>query len=236
MEKYLKGVVAKNILDVGPGYGNFSRLSAKITGATRIIYVDCDLSVLLWQMDECKKMSLEAESIQLLLDKNSLSRLQGSYDIILCQEVLEHLPNAEEVLIALSGHLSENGIFVITVPTKLSERWLKKINPSYMTGTNGHVREFDENALRNILSLAGLSPIVIIPTQPHYFLSHIWLFGSRVAIEESTGKILSNGVRATIGGFLTVYCRKFFEKTNFEWWGRIFPRNYFVVARRDNLR
>ena len=120
---------------------------------------------------------------------------------------------------------------IVTVPTKVSERILKFINPSYMRDEpHGHVNEFDGKDIMSLLREEHLSILTFIPTQPHYFLSHIWLFGSRMKIEGSTGKILTGGIRGRIFGIITFWGRKFFMLTGPEFWGRIFPRNYFIVA------
>ena len=233
MHQHLRDFRAETILEVGPGYSSFGRMAAHTTGANKVTFVDCDPSVLAWQASECGKINLVAEYLLVSLDQDDLSNLGGPYDLILCQEILEHLPKAEEVLLALANRLSPDGRMVITVPTKLSEKLIKWLNPSYMEGqVHGHVREFDEQGLRDILNQAGLYPLVFLPTQPHYFLSHMWLYGTRMKVEIATGNVLTKGVRMFIWGRLTLYSKRFFMLTGPERWGRILPRNYFVVAKR----
>lgn len=233
MRQHLRDFRADTILEVGPGYSPFGRVAANITGANNITFVDCDPSVLAWQVSECSKINLAAEYLLVSLESDDLSALGGPYDLILCMEILEHLPNAEEVLRALANRLSPEGRMVITVPTKLSERLMKWLNPSYMEGqVHGHVREFDEHGLREILNQAGLYPLVFIPTQPQAFLSHMWLYGTRMKVEIATGSVLTKGLRRFIGGRLDSYSMRFFMLTGPEWWGRILPRNYFVVGKR----
>lgn len=231
LQTYLQNKPASTILDVGPGYGPFSRVAARITGATKIVYVDCSRAVLDWQAEECRKAGIEAEELQSVLDAESVSSVGGPYDLILCQEVLEHLREAEAVLQGLAGRLSPGGRVVITVPTRRSERWLRRINPSYMNNEPyGHVREFDEAGLRALLDCAGLVPEVFVPTQPHYFLRHTWVFGTRMQVEGSTGNIITQGFRRSVSSHLTEYSRRFFLATGPRFWGRILARNYFVIA------
>lgn len=233
LKKYLEGFSAETILDVGPGYGNFSRVAAHVTGATQITFLDYNPSILAWQADECKKVALTPECLTMSLNVADLSKLDGTYDLILCQEILEHLLNAEEVLTTLVQRLSINGRIVVTVPTKRSEQWLKRLNPHYMRNEPyGHVREFDEHTLREILKKAGLSLLVFIPTQPHYFVVHTWIFGSRMKVEGSTGKVISSDIRNLVADRLMVVSKRFFMLTGFERWGRLLPRNYFVIATR----
>jgi SAM-dependent methyltransferase len=231
IRRHLQGSHATRILDVGPGYADFSRITGEVTGAKEITFLDVDKDVLAWQMTETRRAGLEAVALPIMLQKEALSAVQGKYDVIHCQEVLEHLPNAPEVLRGVAALLSPGGRIIITVPTKRSERWLKTINPGYMKDEPyGHVNEFDEQALRTLIQNAGLQVQTFLPTQPHYFLAHTWLFGTRMKVEGSTGRILTGGMRGFVLSNITSWSKRLFSATNPQWWGRIFPRNYFVVA------
>jgi SAM-dependent methyltransferase len=231
IEKYLSGYRASAILDVGPGYADFSRFSARITGATAITFLDCDASVLKYQLEEGKKSGFVVESLSISLDPEAISSISGKFDIIHCQEVLEHLIDGAEVLRALGKLLSHSGKLIITVPTKRSERWLKFLNPSYMKNEpHGHVNEFDKEALTTVVESAGLEIRALIPTQPHYFVAHSWLVATRMKIEGSTGKVNTGGIRKAVFDLLTKYCLKFFASTAPHFWSAVLPRNYFVIA------
>jgi hypothetical protein len=112
---------------------------------------------------------------------------------------------------------------------------MRRLNPSYENDQeHGHVREFDEQELNRVMAQAGLAPIVFIPTQPHYFISHVWMHATRMKVEMATGSLRTRGLRFLIWGRLTYYFKRLFMATNPEWWGRRFPRNYFVVARKTS--
>lgn len=234
IKKHLQGVSARRILDVGPGYASFSRIAASVTGAKEITFLDYDEAVLAWQMKESRKAGVTAAVVTVRLDEKDLGALEGPFDIIHCQEVLEHLPNAPEVLRALRGQLAPGGQMIITVPTRVSERLLKFLNPSYMKDEPfGHVNEYTRESLRALLHSAGLHPLVLVPTQPHYFVAHTWFYGTRMRSEPSTGKIITAGLRGVVFSRLFRACRWFFSKTSPAFWGRLLPRNYFVLARHD---
>ena len=147
LERHLAGFSGERLLDVGPGYNRFGRLAARIIGGRKVTYIDCDENVLSWQIAESGKRGIEAEGLLIPLERSALGGLAEHYDLILCQEVLEHLSNAEEVLAALTKHLAPGGRMVITVPTRRSEQWLKRLNPNYMKNDpHGHERELDEPA------------------------------------------------------------------------------------------
>ena len=85
--------------------------------------------------------------------------------------------------------------------------------------------------LGNCSGERGSSPL-FLPTQPHYFIAHTWFFGTRMRVEESTGKILTKGIRGFVSRKLFKLSKTLFRATGFDRWGRLLPRNYFVVAER----
>jgi cyclopropane fatty-acyl-phospholipid synthase-like methyltransferase len=234
LERHLAGHRAGRVLDVGPGYGPFGRVACQLTGARHLTVVDVDKEVLRWQREESQKAGLQIDAIEALLTPSALAgALAGPYDVILCQEVLEHLTCAEEVLAALAAQLTPGGRLVITVPTALSERWLKWLNPAYMRDVPfGHVRMFDQHALRELAQGAGLEVLTLLPTQPHYFLTHTLMFGLRRPVAESTGRVVSAGWIERIAARVNAYSRTLFLRSSPAFWGRLLPRNYFLVATR----
>ncbi|HOT92225.1 MAG TPA: class I SAM-dependent methyltransferase [Anaerolineae bacterium] len=231
IENALKGFHADRILDIGPGFSTYSRLVSELTGATDVTYLDVSQEVLDYQAEEAKKAGLRAECLRVNLDSEGLLSIPTSFDIILCQEVLEHLHNVDEVLAALAKLLTPKGRIIITVPTKISERWLKFLNPAYMKNeAYGHVQEFDTKKLKQTLDKAGLHPIVFLHNQPHYFICQSWLMISRMEVDGSRGVVVTNDWRRVIFTKLCAYSLKFFLLTNYQFWARIFPRNYFVIA------
>ncbi|HEX9656978.1 MAG TPA: class I SAM-dependent methyltransferase [Bacteroidota bacterium] len=233
LKRHLQGVSARSVLDVGPGYADFSRISAQVTGATSITFVDNDERVLAWQTEECDKIGMESRSLRRVIGAEKLG-LEDSYDIVHCQEVLEHLSDPGLLLSQLQNKLSSHGKIIISVPTRISERWLKFLNSTYMWNEPyGHVQEFNERKLRLMLKDSGLRIVTLIPTQPHYFLSHSWMALARMKIEGSSGKVLTQDWRASILRCVNVWSRKIFLLTGMTWWGYLLPRNYFIIAARD---
>jgi SAM-dependent methyltransferase len=237
IREHLKGFTAQRILDVGPGFSSFSRSAAAVTGAREITFLDFDAKVLDFQLAETARAGITGTGVTLRLDAADLGTLNGPFDLIHCQEVLEHLPNAEQVLTALAAKLAPTGRMVITVPTRVSERWIKAINPSYMRDEPfGHVNEFDRADIEHLLGRAGLQPLVLVPTQPHYFVAHTWFYGVRMKSEPSSGRILTGGIRGAVYSRLFRGARWFFSLTGPRFWGRIMPRNYFIIAAANNQR
>jgi SAM-dependent methyltransferase len=230
---HLRDFRAARILDAGPGFNDFARTAAAVTGAVAVCYLDCNREVLACQAERAHAAGLAAECVEGLCHPEAISALPGEFDLILCQEMLEHLEDAEAVAGALAAKLRRGGRMVITVPTRTSERWLRFINRSYMRDEpHGHVREFDREGLRRLVLQARLSIRVLVPAQPHYFLAHTWLFGTRVKIDGSTGRILAPDWRVRVGGYLLGGSLKLFRATDLAMWSRLLPRNYFLVAEK----
>jgi SAM-dependent methyltransferase len=236
IRKHLGGFSATCVLDVGPGYGDFSRVVASVTKAQKVWYVDLNEKVLAWQTRQASISGLRAEALPLDLSKEGIDRLPCSYDVILCQEVLEHLQQPALVLSALIKKLHADGRIIITVPSRVSERLIRWLNPSYMKNElNGHVTEFSEASLKSLVHESGGTVLAFVPTQPHYFLAHLFLYFTRAPVEGATGRILKQDVRAKIFELILRLSLKTFKLAWPELWGRLLPRNYFVVATKSTI-
>jgi 2-polyprenyl-3-methyl-5-hydroxy-6-metoxy-1,4-benzoquinol methylase len=219
------------ILDLGPGYGDFALQQARQAKSNKISLLDYNEEVLNYQIKQFSKYNLVPAIYKSILDVEQLNSIEGKFDIILCQEILEHLINPEAILSALSSLLTINGKIIITVPTKFSEVLLKTINNNYMLNEPfGHIQLFNKKRLLSILKKSNLELVVFRKAQPHYFIAHLWLFGSRMKVEGATGKVLTNDWRTKVGNRLFSISYRFFHKTNISFWSNLFPRNYFLIA------
>ncbi len=233
LQRYLAGLRCRRIMDIGPGYNTFALAAAQITGAQDITYVDYARDILDWQVARARAKGLQATGICGDLNENADLSTLGSFDLILCQEVLEHLPRPAGLIGQMTRLLAPGGRILITVPTAFSERIIKRINPAYMKDEPyGHVQQFTRRGLRELLASSSLRVEVLHPIQPHYFIGHLWLFGTRVKIEGATGKILDYDWRAKIFNRVVRYSRFFFRWTFPLAWGWLFPRNYLALVRR----
>ncbi len=233
IQEHLKNFTGSRILDVGPGYSEFSRCSARLIGASCITYLDNNAEVLAYQEARNLSEGVRTELVHEVIGADSLAALDGQFDLIHCQEVLEHLSEAEGVLELLVSKLTDRGRIIITVPTARSERWIRLLNPKYMRDEQyGHVREFEKEDLLRMLAGAGLVPDVLVPAQPHFFWGHLWLFGTRVPIDGATGRVSGDGVRQRVFALIVRSTRVLFFHTGVEFWSWLFPRNYFAIARR----
>jgi SAM-dependent methyltransferase len=233
LKNTFKSHKAFNILDIGPGFNDFSRTVAKLTEAKSIVYIDCNDDVLNWQKNSNDKIGIKTLCIKNLIEPDSIKTLPV-FDIILCQEILEHLNDPSELLSVLSTKLNKNGLIVITVPTKISESWLGIINRNYMANQqHGHLHKFNVYDIKDMINKSGLNLLSLTSTQPHYFLFHSWIYGARVKVDGATGLIYCDDFRMTVGRFLFTNSLRIFKHTGYKFWGKVFPRNYYIVATRN---
>ncbi len=103
----------KNVLDYGSGegYGTASLSS----GAIAVTGVDVDPEAIAHATQ--KYHSIRNISFQTIED-HRLPYEDGSFDLITCFEVIEHVPNPELVIAELARLLTEDGVLLISTPNK----------------------------------------------------------------------------------------------------------------------
>jgi 2-polyprenyl-3-methyl-5-hydroxy-6-metoxy-1,4-benzoquinol methylase len=99
----------KKIIDVGCGTGHcLERLKSLYTNSS---LTGIEIS------DEAIKIAIRFTKDIPILKADILSLpVTDKYDLVLCQQVLEHIPEAEFALIKLWELVAENGYLIITVP------------------------------------------------------------------------------------------------------------------------
>jgi len=146
--EFTKGTtVPKNVLEIGCGAGGI--LSR---------YVDIGCEVLGLDFDE--KYLEEARHHNIPVRKGSLEQLASKekFDLIILSHVLEHIKNPSQFLVTLSGHLTDEGVLYIEVPSLDNVK-----NGGYHYDLmeffqNAHVIHFTDKSLKLICKKAGLKP------------------------------------------------------------------------------
>ena len=99
-----------------------------------------------------------ADSRIMTADAYHLPFGDGSFDAVICSEVLEHLHDYPAALREIARVLKPGGRFVGTVPRAWPERIMWKLAPGkdgYADQPGGHLRIFDPEALRREVERAG---------------------------------------------------------------------------------
>jgi SAM-dependent methyltransferase len=129
-------VAGARVLDAGCGlaYGSIMLADA---GAAEVVGVDNDESVVASVRDGMPAtVSLEVG------DVTGLSHDEASFDIVVCFEVIEHVPEPERVLDELHRVLRPGGLLVVSTPNR----------DVYTPGNPYHLRELTPHELQAALS------------------------------------------------------------------------------------
>lgn len=111
IKKYVPG---KKILEIGPGYGEFSYAAIKEGYVVDAIEMDADCCKYL---EEVIGVRRAINSVDITA---ALELVDGGYDAIVMWHVLEHLPNPWEVIQSLNKILSSNGVVIVATPNPSS--------------------------------------------------------------------------------------------------------------------
>ena len=153
--KHINLKKVKNMVDVGCGNGrHLKSLGFKLKEA-KIIGIDQsfdEISSLKREFDNhiCKNQN---NYTFLNEDVRHIALPNNSQDLVICSEVLEHVPNFEKVLKECHRILKPGAVLLISVPTYFPESLCWKYSKKYMQTPGGHIRIFKNSFLRELISL-----------------------------------------------------------------------------------
>jgi SAM-dependent methyltransferase len=153
------------VLDLGCGFGRhayeFARRGASIValdaGRDEVTQVRATFGV----MAEEGEIDLDRSRIGAVQgDALHLPFADGTFDRVVCSEVLEHLLDDEGAMAELSRVLSPSGTMAVTVPRFGPELINWALSDEYYDTPGGHVRIYRRSILLDRLAGAGLEPFV----------------------------------------------------------------------------
>lgn len=147
IKSMLPGLAGKKVLDVGAGSGDIRYDLIRNHGASPSDYLSVDISTRTLSL--AAKLAEETSTTPFrnkIADAQRLSsELKEKFDVIICSEVLEHLPDDGSAVKSMADLLARDGVILITVPYlgKPVEKW-------------GHFRHYSFESFKSLASEAGL--------------------------------------------------------------------------------
>ncbi len=148
------------ILDIGCGSGRHTAAAAAYPGITAIGVDRC-----LPDVREARGRLIDHEALGLcrgrwrtiVADIGALPFPDAYFDLVICAEVLEHLPDDQAAIAEIARVLKPGMNLVVSVPRCYPEALCWALSREYHAAEGGHVRIYRSGALRKLLASAGLT-------------------------------------------------------------------------------
>jgi ubiquinone/menaquinone biosynthesis C-methylase UbiE len=88
-------------------------------------------------------------------DVTKLPFKNEAFDVVICSEVLEHIPDNQAAVAELVRVLKSGKDLVVSVPRFLPERICWALSTAYHNEPGGHIRIYKKRQLRSLLEKAG---------------------------------------------------------------------------------
>ena len=146
------------VLDAGCGTGRHLWEAYRTQGVD-VIGIDMN-----WEDLRKAKYTLcsmqNAESGSWVTSRADITRLpfkDGAFDVVICSEVLEHIPDNRTAAAELVRVLKKGNDLVVSVPRFFPERVCWALSEEYHKEPGGHIRIYKKRAIRKLLEEAGTS-------------------------------------------------------------------------------
>jgi len=151
------------VLDAGCGGGRHLSQAFRSRGV-HVVGFDLSKADALKAHNTMKIMRHKGEdggggSLVLVSDITRLPFDDGSFDIVICSEVLEHIPDHKKAMAEIIRVLKPGKSLVVSVPRYLPERICWALSEDYHTEKGGHIRIYRKKALISLLEKAGVKCI-----------------------------------------------------------------------------
>lgn len=132
--KLTRQLSARRILDYGCGDGSFlAMLAADSTGPINAVGAEKYMKV----VEDCNER-LGRDGLRFLLsDELNAPEHVDAYDLIICMEVLEHVPNVDGMLDRFRRLLVQSGVLLISVPVEIGPMLIIKQMVRTIAGWRG---------------------------------------------------------------------------------------------------
>jgi len=145
------------LLDAGCGEGRHC-FGALERGA-RVVGLDLDIEALRADVPRLRRRARELGLCGEMVhgDTFHLPFADGTFDRVICSEVMEHVHDYRGAARELARVLRPGGRAAITIPTATSEQLYLRVGDDYFESPGGHIRIFHPRELARGLASAGLA-------------------------------------------------------------------------------
>jgi 2-polyprenyl-3-methyl-5-hydroxy-6-metoxy-1,4-benzoquinol methylase len=149
----------QKVLDIGSGPGRHTCAAVRFPGVTAI---GADISY--EDIREAKKRLQFQEDLNECAGRWGLSTASllnlpfddNAFDVLVCAEVLEHIPEHEKAIRELIRVVKPGGKIAVSVPRYLPEKICWLLSDDYHQVNMGHIRIYRKNELIGLLQQQGL--------------------------------------------------------------------------------
>ena len=193
IEPELMSIKDKDVtLDAGCGNGRHSWEVYKKSHSS-VVAFDIDMVCVKknkYMLDSLKEQKKIKSNYHLLIaNVTRLPFKAGSFDKIICSEVLEHIPEDQIAVDELVRVLSKDGVIGISVPHYFAESICWKLSGDYYGFPGGHIRKYRTRQLLDLVDTAGLSVYTI--RHKHALHSFYWILRCVFGIKKEKALIPS---------------------------------------------
>lgn len=157
-EHYMEEFSEKKILDIGCGVGTlalfFSKLGANVVGL--------DISERAIKIAKNAKKENKIKNLKFIVSE--LTKGKKNFDLLVCTEVIEHIPDDSSFLSLISSNLKKDGVLFLTTPSK--ENLLFKTGfYKQFDKEVGHLRRYKAKELVELVESKGFEVFAVNETE-----------------------------------------------------------------------
>jgi SAM-dependent methyltransferase len=148
------------VIDVGCGAGRHSfeayRRGADIIAFDQDVTELADVAKMFEAMADAGEVPASGRAEARVGDALALPYADGTFDVVIASEILEHVPADEAAIAELVRVLKVGGTLAVTVPRWLPEKLCWLLSDEYHANEGGHVRIYQASALRDKIKARGM--------------------------------------------------------------------------------
>ena len=150
------------VLDIGCGSGRHTAAAYELPGG-RAVGVDIntdDLEAARGRLRFHDSVGAHGSGVWALAAADSLNLpfADGVFDLVICSEVLEHIPDHRRALSEATRVLAAGGLLAVSVPRFWPEALCWRLSAAYAGTAGGHIRIYRKRQLLAMIREAGVTP------------------------------------------------------------------------------